>query len=769
MILASSANLLPTLDKTGDNTSFGDGVYFVPLQPLTSIDLIVPTIADSLKLSLFSEPDHKTQLLDYLFQKRLLVVLDNFEHLMTGTDLLSEILENSPDVKIIVTSRERLRLQEEWVLDIHGLSIPEPNTDKVITSYPAVQLFFQCVRRAGYKPQDADDAAIVRICQLVEGNPLAIELSASWVRALTPYAIAQEIEASLDILATNVRNFPEQHRSMRSVYSHSLALCNAEEQSFFRRLAVFQGSFGREAAEQVTGVSLAILASLVDRSLLRVNPDGRYSFHELLRQFAAEQLSELSEEALQIRDRHCTYYASFMGAQWLRLTGSEIKAALTIIGLELNNVREAWDWAVKHRKATEIEAALRSLWFFYGVSMYSQEGVQVFANAVSAFSDNPAIYGKLMSRWGELEFVAGEFSKAHVLFQESLRLFRQLGLRDEIALVLFRLVLLSLISPKNVPEVTAYLEESIALYTELDDHFGLGEVFYASGEYYLKQYHEQPCVSALQCAQQSYQQSLTNFQQRESLFGIAAAHMGLALVAGLYKDYFHALQHIQASRKIYWNLGIGWGIVETLANEGLVAHKLGDYALARQCVLENLLFNLERGLGCNQYGTQFIVKTILDSLHLAAAILISEGKQNRAYEVLAIVNQQFLDFEIQPNLSTFFLLGLLDEELPVQLVEAVNRGRARDLASVIKDVIVDLSTMSSMEASASQPLDDLLSNREREIIKLITDGLNSREVAEQLFLSVTTVRWYLRQIYSKLDVHSRAELIARSKALHLII
>lgn len=744
--------------------SLADGVYVIPLQPLSSPAMIVTAIVDLLPFSLVDNDEPRTQLLDYLHHKEMLLVLDNFEHLMDGVDLLIDILENAPRVKLLVTSRERLRLHEEWVFDVAGLIVPENDQVDALESYSAPQLFIESARRAGHKFQPEDAIYVIRICQLVEGIPLAIELSASWVRTLPCHTIAQEIEANLDILATNVRNFPEKHRSMRAVFSQSLALCTTEEQTIFCRLAVFQGGFEREAAQQVVGATLAVLASLVDRSLLRVTHDGRYSLHELLRQFGAHQLDESPKEASQTHDRHCAYYASLMQAQWPRLSGSEIKAALTTINVELNNVRAAWDWAVSHRQAAEVEAMLTSLWFFCGVSTHYQEGVQIFANAVPAFSDNMAVHGKLMARWGELVSLTGAFSKSHALLQESLPLLRQVGGRSYIAFVLYRLMWISLNASEKVPESVVHLEESLALYTELNDDFGRGEVLVIWGYFYLNRYRAEQQADALQHAQHCFQQALAAFQVRKSVFGFAISHLGLFEVAALHRDYRYALHCVQVSRKIFHDLGIPWGIMWALAKESLAAYKLGDYALARQCILENLLLNLERGVGFNQHQYSYTAERLLRSLHLAAAILIAEGKQKRGYELLGFVGQKYLE----PDRSAFFLPAPVDDVLPAILADLPNQRPVRDLESVVKEVIADLSTTPSPEAS--QPLlpYTLLSAREKEIIQLTIDGFNSREVAEQLVLGVNTVRWYLRQIYDKLDVHSRAELIARTRELELL-
>jgi DNA-binding CsgD family transcriptional regulator len=209
----------------------------------------------------------------------------------------------------------------------------------------------------------------------------------------------------------------------------------------------------------------------------------------------------------------------------------------------------------------------------------------------------------------------------------------------------------------------------------------------------------------------------------------------------------------------------------SLACSAYAAYKLADFAEVQRCVLDNLRFNLEHGLSRRQYAADFVVHSVLSCLYLAAMLLREAGTQDRAYEVLGAVDQHCRYFQIEPghpaSLSTSPLRPL-DDDLPPHLAAAVDRGRTLDLEIVVKEVVAELSTETLSTVIESPIPDDFLSEREREIIQLIADGLNSREIAEQLHLSVTTVRWYLRQIYSKLDVHSRAECIARARTLELL-
>src|SRR5262245_10163992 len=292
---------------------FDDGVYFAPLQPLDSSEFIVSAIIDVVSPQSRSGGDLKHQLLQYLREKALLLVLDNFEHLLDGAELLTEILKTAPEVKLLVTSREALNLQEEWRYSVTGLQYPDTTASEQPEAYSAVQLFVERVRQVRGDLSLVDEqVAVVQVCRLVEGMPLALELAAGLARILPTDEIASEIQRSLDFLSTSLRDVPQRHRSITAVFEQTWRRLSDEERSVFSALSVFSGGFRREAAEAVAGVSMRVLSDLVDKSLLTHEPSGRYQIHELLRQYAQTRLETMSEETLRIHNLHAAYYAHFL-------------------------------------------------------------------------------------------------------------------------------------------------------------------------------------------------------------------------------------------------------------------------------------------------------------------------------------------------------------------------------------------------------------------------------------------------------------------------
>jgi predicted ATPase/DNA-binding CsgD family transcriptional regulator len=742
-----------------------NGVYFAPFQPLTSPGLMLAAIADVVGFRFSPGSDTRQQLLDYLHDKSMLLVLDNLEHLLDGVNLLSDVLAAAPNLQMLVTSRERLNLLEEWVLDVSGLDYPPDSKNAKIEKYDAVRLFVQNARRAqvDFSLDSARKVAVTRICRLTEGMPLGIELAAGWVRVLTCQQIADEIERSLDILETPTRNVEPRHRTMRAVFEPTWNHLPDEARGVFSKLSVFRGGFTRQAAEYVAGASLWTLSLLVDRSLLRVDNDGRYDLHELLRQYAGERLNQSPDEHRQTHERHCRCYASFLEQCWSRLTGSDIKLALTDIEKELDNVRSAWEWAVQHSQAREIEASLNSLWFFYDQGNRYYEGEQVFARAASTLKpslpEQEGLWAKVLARHGALCRLVLLRTQSYALLGQSVEVLRRIPACADLAFALTRL---AVVTPEAKTGITC-LQESLTIYAELDDHWGRGQVLDWLCVFYIEESFQQDRSTNLSRARQYALEGLEANQKIASPYGLAQSYMSLGKIAYCLEDYAMASDYFHKSLDLFQDVGIFWGILYTLHCLGYSACILGEYAHARSFSLRGLQMAYDQHLSSN-------LQYVFPLLTVVAEIWLKEDETQRAYELLALVDQWRRNSGFSRAHIEFRSLLLLDEELPPYLAAAVARGRAADIDAVIKNTLYELnqSVENPITPLLSSPPADPISVRELEILRLLADGLNSREIANQLVLSVGTIRWYLKQIYSKLDVHSRSQAIARARELELL-
>jgi predicted ATPase/transcriptional regulator with XRE-family HTH domain len=352
---------------------FADGVYFVPLASLSSPAYIETAIASALGLSLSGAATPRAQLLRFVQTKALLLVLDNLEHLLDGAGLLAEILEHASRVKLLVTSRERANLYGEWAVEVEGLPISSERWSDIVQDSSAVALFAQRARQAqaDFEMSAEERPWIHRICQLVEGMPLGIELAAAWVRVLPCSDIARKIERNLDFLATTVRDAPERHRSMQAVFDHSWRLLSDEERRVLHRLSVFRGGFRREEAEPVAGASLAVLASLSDKSLLHHSEHGRYDLHEFVRQYAGDYLA-MSGDEMETRRRHARAYLALAeqaepALLWRKTVEQPWRLRLEH---ETHNVRAALEFcqsdAAQTEEALRLVAALGRFWYLDG-------------------------------------------------------------------------------------------------------------------------------------------------------------------------------------------------------------------------------------------------------------------------------------------------------------------------------------------------------------------------------------------------------------------
>jgi predicted ATPase/DNA-binding SARP family transcriptional activator len=370
--------------------AFSAGACWVPLVGVSETgdaaaqaDGLAGTILAALGVSSGSQRAPSDELREVLRERALLLILDNCEHLPAVGPLVGELLAAAPSLRVLATSRERLGVYGEELLILGGLAVPDERAEEVLHA-AAVQLF---VARAQLALRDfGEDAAtllgVARLCRVLEGMPLGIELAAHWVGEYTPDEIAVALRNDLAFLQTRDRETPDRHRSLRAVFDYSWRLLPSLEQQALARLSVFAGGFDRAAALAVAETRAATLAALVDKSLLRRLSAGRYSMHELLRQFAAEQLDAADERAA-VEARHGTYYLGFVAARGRRLGRDQPREAAAEIQAEIDNVHQAWNWAVAETRTTELAQAAYGWWQFCLLTGRDVESRRLFGLAIA--------------------------------------------------------------------------------------------------------------------------------------------------------------------------------------------------------------------------------------------------------------------------------------------------------------------------------------------------------------------------------------------------
>ena len=376
--------------QKGDHP-FSDGVFLIDLSTAVEERFLVATIADRLTLSnhpnLRESRPPRTILFDFLRHKRLLLILDHFENREEDTELVLDLLQAAPHLKLLITSRERLSLHEEQIFPIQGLSYPDDEYDPYAEHSPAVTLFVSAAQRLEptFALNQSNLAAIVRLCQLVEGMPLAIELAATWIDMLTPAEIVDEVQKNLDFLTTVVRNFPERHRHIRAVFDASWAKLTPPEQELLPQLALFSGRFSRQAAMSITAATIPILGRLVERSLLRYSQvQGFYRMNGLLRQYAFEHLERFHAEGELngMRQRHSLYYMEAIAQRERQLKGEGQQQAMRDIEEDIHNVRSAWTFALETGDLPLLEMGQESFANFLDMSGRFREGEKRFSKLI---------------------------------------------------------------------------------------------------------------------------------------------------------------------------------------------------------------------------------------------------------------------------------------------------------------------------------------------------------------------------------------------------
>jgi predicted ATPase/class 3 adenylate cyclase len=574
---------------------FEHGVFFVPLAPLESVEAMVPNVAEALGFSFYEGGEPRQQLLSYLQEKATLIVLDNFEHLLDGVDLVSDVLRTAPQVKMLSTSRVRLSLQGEHLFYLKGLDVPDWETLKDTARYSAVKLLLQSARRVqpGFEPAAAGLRHAARICRLVQGMPLGILLAAGWLTMLTPAEITAEIEAGLDFLETNLRDVPERQRSMRAVFDHSWGLLTTREQAVMRALSVFRGGFTRDTAQQVTGATLRELRALVDKSLMQRDLAGRYEIHELLRQYAGDKLGREPVREHAIRDAHAAYYAAFLASRETPLRRRDRKQVLAEISAEVDNIRKGWDWAVSRGRLDEIEQSLAPLALFCRIRGRYGDGEALFSHAARGLSGTredraQLLRGKLLLQQGRFANPLGKKSKARRLQEESLAIFRELGAQRDTARAIC--LLGGCDSLDGFPQ-RELCEKGLSLFLGLGDRQGIARALYGlawcgfnDGEYVE--------------AQQHFQKSLVLFRQVGDLEGIHASLSGLGYICWILGEYERGRELHRQMLRLCRETGSQGGIAQALNDLAIDAYGLGQYEKAYELIGQSLAVYREIGDAC---------------------------------------------------------------------------------------------------------------------------------------------------------------------------
>lgn len=408
--------LAATADCAGH---YAHGAYFIafagmkPARQETSADLVISGIGNALGYTFDAQQEPHAILLNHLRDKNLLLICDNFEQLRPAVALLEEIVLTAPGIQLLVTSRERLGSRHEWLYTVDGLAFAPEAISEPACDYPATALFVRSAKRVRADFDPAVEAEhVTQICRLLEGWPLSIELAANWLRLLPCASIAARLYDDVMLLDTATAAPDDRHRSMRAVLDASWELLSADERRVCGGIACFRGGFELSAAQAVVRAGLVQLGSLVDKSLLRRDADGRYHMHEQVRQFALARMEQDPAEAASVNRRHTIYFAAFAAARHSPPGGAPDGETIALFDCELENLRSALMWAIGHEDTERSAVLLESLVPYLRFKGWNREIAELMRKARDLVDAPPALQARWHRWWSDALYNMGDLSAA---------------------------------------------------------------------------------------------------------------------------------------------------------------------------------------------------------------------------------------------------------------------------------------------------------------------------------------------------------------------
>ena len=761
--------------------SFSDGVFFVALAPVTDPELVPSAIARALDLRETPGRPMLASLKESLRPKQLLLLLDNFEQVTSAATVAAELVAAAPDLKVLVTSRAVLRLYGEHELPVPPLALPDRRSAPSaahLAQYESVHLFDDRARaaRPDFTIDDDNAAAVAEICQRLDGLPLAIELAAARIRALPPRAMLDRMERCLPLLTGGARDLPARQQTLRNTIVWSYDLLEPDEQTLFRRLAVFRGCT-LEAAEAVcvgeparpgaTSVALAPLErdilngveSLIEKSLLRreETPDGQpwYVMLETVREYALERLDE-SGEATAVYRRQVLNAMQLAETADVELHGPQQAAWFTRLEQEHDNLRTALRWCEQQGYAEPAFRLAGALWWFWSAHGHVGEGRERLSSLLTRFplrdgsGARTAQRAKALYAAGVLAGTQNDHAASRALQVEGLALRRTLGDRAGLVTALQGVGTATSLHGDHAA-ARRHLEESVTIARELGEPrllaaalHDLGNAVYEMGDLPLARTYIQESVSLLRRAGEPWQLGsaivcLAIFAQDEGLLDEAHARASEAL-------------------SLYQQAGDRRSVALALAHLGGIALARGDRTTARQRLGESIAIQQELG---DPAGIAFVLERF-------AGLAVAQGRHARAVRLAAAAaalrevagtplwpsGQARLDRTLEPARRA---LG------EAEAAAAWQDGRVLALPEAIDEALAITDPESESGACAGPSVSSartVLTSREHEVARLIARGYTNRQIAAELVITEGTAASHIVHILNKLGYSSRSQVAA---------
>lgn len=747
------------------------GALVVPLAALRDPRDVASAIAQALHVRVADGHPLLSHLTQFLRDRRMLLLLDNFEQLVEAAPLITHLLAVCPGIKVLITSRTVLRVSGEHVFFVQPLAIPHdalPAQHSVdldmLSRIAAVNLLVERARAANprFALSHENASAVIDICRRLDGLPLAIELAAARLKLLSPQAMLARLGNRLTLLTEGNRNLLAHQQTLRRTIDWSFELLTPVEQTLFTRLAVFVGGWTLEAAEAVCDeMALDTLTALLDHSLVSQTTGGdgelRFGMLETIREYTLERLRADAEEQ-DIRRNHATFYLNLAERAEAALIGPDQASWLTRLEQEHDNIRAALQWALDHDQndiAVRLTAAVWRFWHVHGHVIEGRRwldavaarrsgiasparakslcGAGWIANAqgdiaqaeryfaeslsVARNLDHPHSIGLALSGLGRMAHLQGDEQRAAMLYEESLRLFRALDDTEEVGWSVMRLGLLAC-DQQQYERATQLLEESVASFTAVGYDWGVTWSLMYLGNIALSQ-------DNYDRATRLYEESLAHFRVLGDKSSMAASLTFLGQAALSQGNVEGAAARYKESLALYQDAGVQLGIAECL----------------------EMMARAVCGRGASGWAVRLLGAAAAVRCHLGATKPCNQREEyqhilNAARERIGAAQVDQLWAEGQA-MTPEQAVAVQDGAFPVPVVIDQQASPHRVEATVIA------TETSQIELTG-------LTAREVEVLQLVSTGMTDAQIAEELCLSPRTVNSHLRSIYSKLGVSSRS-------------
>jgi len=728
---------------------FESGVGFVELASLSATELVAEGVARALGVHWGAGLSPAEALLDHLGPREMLLLLDNCEHLIEGcAGLADALLSSCPGLKILATSREALRVPGERAWLVPSLSLPDTRENVSpgqLARHESVRLFVERAEAAapGFTLNDENASAVARVCQRLDGIPLAIELAAARAGVLSASQIASRLDDRFLLLTGGSRVALPRQRTLLATMDWGHELLSGKERASFRRLSVFAGGFTLEAAEDICtgdGIEreevLDLLGRLVDKSLVLVGLHGdvaRYRMLETVGQYASEKLGE-SGERESVGSRHADFFLHLAERVEPELSGPDQTEWMDRLDAEVGNLRASMAYFLE---AGEPEADLRlasALWAFCHARGYYEMGQAWLEGALSKSGDPTPLRARALSGAGVLAFLQCDYGRATERLQQSLSLYTDLADRHGVAEVTD--VLGGIARERgNYTRARTLHEASLALWRELGDEHGIAESLYYLGLVaWLKGENER--------AWELSERALDMSRASGDTVGVLSSLINLGSVALYTEDYerAEAMLHesLASSREGGYREGIGWSLNQL----GVVAYRRGDLERSELLLRESLAVHKD-------LGDMGRAASVLEALAETAGARENFGLSARLFGAAEVLRET-IGAPVPPceraeydRVTASIRPRVGDEEFSRTRAE----GRAMTLEKALSQALEP-----DIPPATTQ---DVLSAREVEVLGLVAEGLTDQEAAQRLYLSPRTVGQHLSSVYRKLGVRSR--------------